>query len=133
MKQLITNNGLRLALLSNAVFSMISALILLLIPSFIAELFGIANQNVFLIVGGALMYFSATIVYESQKQRVWAVRWIVLQDYIWVAASTFLLIARPFDISIAGNFIIAVIAAIVLFMGVWQSLQLQAQHCKLPS
>jgi len=77
-------NKLQKALKTNAVFSSISGVVLILLNKQIANLFGTTNNTVFWIVGLVLIYFAATIAYEITKQRKLAVLWIITQDYCWV-------------------------------------------------
>ena len=112
---------LQKSLLLNALFSTISGVILLTIPSQIAVLFGIKENTVFKIVGVALIFFAFTLFYEVKKQRPLAVLWIILQDYLWVVGSIILVIVKPFEISKTGNSIITTIAFVVLFMGLNQT------------
>lgn len=117
-------NKLQKALCTNSIFSGISGLGLVFFNKNIAELFGINETTVFWIIGLALIYFSLTILIEVKKQRAIAVMWIIIQDFLWVIGSVYLLIADPFKISNTGNILISIISLIVLFMGVNQSLAL---------
>lgn len=118
-------NKLQKALKTNAFFSSISGLVLILLNQPIAKLFGTNNNNVFWIVGLILIYFAITIWYEIIKQRKLAVIWIIIQDYTWVLASLILILFNPFKITLIGNLIIGVIALIVLYMGINQMIGLQ--------
>ncbi|MBD3275991.1 MAG: hypothetical protein GF372_11805, partial [Candidatus Marinimicrobia bacterium] len=64
-----------------------------------------------------LIYFTATIIYEIKRQKPIGVLFIIIQDFLWVIGSIVLLIFQPFEISVAGNGIIAAVALVVLFMG----------------
>ncbi len=114
-------NTLQKALLVNAIFSTVSGLNLVIFHHSIAKLFKVNSTIVFWVVGIGLIFFAFTILLEIKKQRAQAIKMIIIQDYIWVIASTILLIFRPFNISIAGNLTIAIIAIIVLVMAVSQS------------
>jgi ribosome-associated toxin RatA of RatAB toxin-antitoxin module len=114
-------NHLKTVLLSNALFSAISALVLIIFSGTIASLFSIENKYIFTIIGGALLVFSATIVVEIKKQRLLAILWIIVQDTLWVIASLYLLIVKPFPISSAGNTTISVVALIVFFLALYQT------------
>lgn len=118
-------NNLQKALKTNALFSSISGIILILLNKPIAKLFGTNNNTVFWIIGLALIYFSITIRYEIKKQRKLAINWIIIQDYIWVLGSLILIIINPFEITLIGNLIIGTIALIVLFMGINQMIGLK--------
>ncbi|WP_151675433.1 hypothetical protein [Patiriisocius marinus] len=118
-------NNLQRALKTNALFSSISGIILILLNKPIAKLFGTSNNTVFWIIGLALIYFSITIRYEIKKQRKLAINWIIIQDYIWVLGSLILIIINPFEITLIGNLIIGTIALIVLYMGINQMIGLK--------
>lgn len=113
-------NTLQKALQTNALFSSISGIILIILNKQIADLFGTANNTVFWIVGLVLLYFAATIWFEKSKQRRLAVLWIIIQDFLWVLASVILIVLNPFEVTPTGNSIIGGVALIVLFMGVNQ-------------
>lgn len=114
-------NHLQKALLANALFSGLSGIILIALSKQISKLFEISNQSIFWIVGIALIFFSLTIVFEMKKQKPLRVKIIIIQDFLWVIASIILLIIQPFEISVSGNIIIAVVAMVVLFMAINQS------------
>ena len=113
-------NKLQKALKVNALFSSVSGLLLILLNTFLAELFNTENTTVFWVVGIVLLYFATTIWYEIKKQRKLAVQWIIIQDLLWVVGSLILIVFNPFSISLIGNVIIILIALIVLFMAVNQ-------------
>lgn len=114
-------NKLKNSLLINAIFSSASGIVLIVFSQQIGGLFGTTNSSVFWIIGIALLIFASTIAYEVVKQRPLAVLWIIAQDFLWVLGSIIILIVNPFVISKAGNSTIAVVALIVLFLGINQS------------
>lgn len=114
-------NKLQKALSTNAIFSVISGLALILFHNSIAKIFEVNNSNVFWVIGIGLLLFSLSIFIEIKKQRPKSVKKIILQDYIWVIGSIILLIFKPFSISNIGNSTITVIALAVLFMAINQS------------
>lgn len=115
-------NSLQKALTINILFSGISGATLILLNKQIATIFGTNNNTVFWIVGIILLYFTLTIWYERRKQRKIALLWIIIQDFLWVIGSLILIVFNPFKITPIGNIIIGIIAAIVLFMGINQSI-----------
>ena len=121
-------NELQKALKGNAIFSSISGITMILLNRQIANLFGTVNNTVFWIVGLILIYFAITICYEIKRQRRLAVLWVIIQDYIWVIGSLVLIIINPFQITQIGNFIIGIIALIVLYMGIYQMIALKKTH-----
>lgn len=114
-------NSLQKSLWANAIFSIISGIVLILFSRQFASLFGTTNDKVFWLIGLVLVFFAGTIIYEIIKQRPLAVLWIIIQDYIWVIGSFILITINPFDITKSGNSAIAVIGMVVLFMGINQS------------
>ena len=117
-------NKLQKALSINAIFSGVTGLGLILFHKSIANLFNIGESSIFWIVGIGLVFFALTIILEIKKQRRLAIIWIIIQDFIWVIGSVILLILRPFNISNTGNNTIAIIALVVLFMAINQSIAL---------
>ena len=114
-------NQLQKSLRLNALFSSISGILLIIFNVQIAAIFSTNNKSVFWIIGLILVFFAGTIAYEIFKQRPIAVRWIILQDFMWVIGSIILIMINPFEISKLGNIIIVIIAVIVLYMGVNQA------------
>jgi ribosome-associated toxin RatA of RatAB toxin-antitoxin module len=114
-------NQLQKSLLTNAIFSGLSGIVLVVFNKLIARLFDTANTVVFWIIGLALIFFAATIIYEMKRQKPIGVLLIIIQDFVWVIGSIVLLIFQPFEISITGNVIIALVAFVVLFMGINQA------------
>jgi ribosome-associated toxin RatA of RatAB toxin-antitoxin module len=114
-------NRLQKSLRLNAIFSGISGIILIAVNNQLANLFETPNETVFVIIGIALLFFASTIIYEIKKQRPLAILWIIVQDFLWVAGSIILVAINPYDITKEGNSVIAIIAFIVLFMGINQS------------
>lgn len=123
---------MKTALRVNAIFSATSGIVLILFSSAIAALFGIRTPTVFWIVGIALLFFAATILYEIRKLNRARIIWIITQDLLWVIGSIYILIVNPFSISPAGNWIITSVAMIVLAMAIGQALALMRQ-AKTPS
>ncbi len=114
-------NKLQKSLRLNAIFSGISGITLIVLNKQIANLFETTNTTVFWVIGIVLLFFASTIIYEIIKQQPIAVLWIIIQDFLWVIGSIALIAVNPFEISKAGNSTIAIIAFIVLFMGINQS------------
>jgi len=113
---------LKKALKLNSIFSSVSGIVFILLNKQIANLFGVENNTVFWITGLILIYFSLTIWFEISRQRKIAVLWIIIQDYLWVLGSFILILLNPFNITLLGNIITGVIALIVLFMGINQTI-----------
>ncbi len=113
-------NKLQKALGINAIFSGTSGLGLILFHNTIANIFEVVNSSIFWIIGAGLILFATTIVYEIRKQRLLAILWIIIQDFIWVVGSAILLFIQPFNISSTGNNMIMTVALVVFFMAINQ-------------
>ena len=117
-------NKLQIALKVNAIFSGISGIILIILNHQISKVFGTENNTTFWIIGLALVFFAITIIAEIVKQRSLAILWIIIQDFIWVIGSIFMLVSNIFLITTTGLVIIGIVALIVLFMGLNQAKEL---------
>lgn len=117
-------NTLKVALIGNAVLSLVTGLTLSIFPKQMAAIFATTLYLPFLLIGIALLYFCATIVLEVYKQRPLPILWIIIQDILWVVASTCIILARPLPISEIGYGMIAVIALLVLLFSIFQTLGL---------
>ena len=117
-------NYLQITLLSNALFSLLTGLSLIIFHNTIANWFGNQNSTVFWVIGIGLLFFSYSVFIQIKNPKPDSVFYIVIQDIIWILASIVILLVRPFNIPILGNQIIAGVAIIVLFFGVGQSVGL---------
>jgi len=122
--------NLKMALLANASFSVISGLLLIFYSKAISHLFWVENESIFRYIGIALVFFSITIVFEIFRLRPFLIKWIIIQDILWVLGSMFLIVFKPFTISQSGYGIIIIIALIVLFMAINQYRSLIAHPSK---
>jgi hypothetical protein len=117
---------LRISLLSNAIFSFITGLSLLIFNSFLSTIMVLPDIPL-MIVGIGLLLFSSLVGFESKMRRKNFVLFIISQDLLWIAASAYLLIFNPFGISSAGNSIILAIGVIVLVFSIGQSIGLYSK------
>lgn len=118
-------------LLANALFSLGSGLILCFTANPLAHIFGLANHEEFLFIGGALLLFSSLVFLAFYNQNKIVVVSIIIQDLLWVFGSIWILVSKPFGIASGGQQIIAVVATIVLFFAVAQSQALAQSAPKL--
>jgi len=114
-------NTLQQYLTTNAIFSTLTGAFVLIFKKKAEELFGVAPSNFFLVLGVLLMLFAVTLLIEIVKQRALAVLWIIVLDMLWVLGSVFLLIFNPFNVSIEGNIIIALVVIVVFLIGMGQA------------
>ena len=99
-------------------------MVLILLNTWVAELFGRSEQSIFWIIGTVLVFFSSTIIFEVIRQRQLWIKLIIFQDILWVVGSGFILLKRPFNLTDLGYIIIAIVAIIVLLMAINQALAL---------
>lgn len=113
---------LRLALASNAAFSLTSALLMIFHPALVGEWLGINAPLVLQSVGAGLVIFAADLIYQATRYRV--VTWRALlassADFSWVIGSIILLFALPQLFSPAGITLVLAVAGAVLVFGTWQ-------------
>ncbi len=120
-------NHLRNALKANAAFSLLSGITLILAKGSIAQLMNINNNMVLLYIGVGLLLFVASILHAafSSTLSIKKVKFIIVQDWAWVVGSVLLLLWRPWEISMEGNVMIAVVAAAVAGFALWQMVALR--------
>lgn len=107
-------NTLQKALLPNGILAFTSGGAFVLLRHQLAEIFGISNSQVFLIVGLIISVFGLTILVEIKMQRALATLWIITQDLLWVIGSVLLILLQPFDLTVAGYWMIALYALTVV-------------------
>lgn len=83
-------------------------------------IFQVHNQVPFLTIGLGLILFSGLIALAIRIQKALLINSIIIQDGLWVVASTCILILNPFGISSTGNFIIAGVGLVVLILAILQ-------------
>jgi len=109
---------------SNAISTFISGVGILVFHKQLMSIFASNYSLSFLIVGGVITFFSLTMFIEIKKQRALAILWIIVQDTLFVSASIFVLIKRPFDISDTGYLLIGLFLIPILFFIIYQSIGL---------
>lgn len=107
---------------SNATFSLLTGLGLAIMPDYFSRIFQFENELPFRILGFLLLFFAATVFYASvnphDKPR--QVRWIIIQDALWVIGSAIIIAFQFFSFSSVGYWLIANVALIVAFFGFFQ-------------
>ena len=111
---------LRTALFSNALFSTLSALVILLAPRWVLRLLGLSQDVSLKILGFALIFFAITLLINARRPRVktfdaWAA---VMMDLAWVVGSGALLFLVPFSTS--GKWVVTLVADLVLVFAILQ-------------
>ena len=117
-----TEHHLRYAIKGNAIFSISSAITLLLSSQPIAKIMNLAVPNSLVYIGIGLFIFAITLFQNAFRKELKStqIRFIIIQDWLWVIGSLILLIWNPFGISMIGNYIIAGVALIVTIFAILQ-------------
>ena len=121
------NSLLRKSLATNASFSLVCGSMFLIFSPELSAWMHIQDITVLYSLGPGLILFGLYVGYCATRQKpgpyhVW---FIIIQDWIWVFGSAFLLITTPFGISLAGNWVIAIVATIVMSFAIAQYKGLQ--------
>jgi len=113
---------LRAALMSNAAFSLVSGLLLALVPARAADLLGSNGMGVLRALGVGLVVFSLWVGLASRRARVrpLEVLLISMADFAWVLGSFTLLSFMPHVFNATGAWLFAGVAAVVAAFGVAQ-------------
>ncbi|MDQ4139102.1 MAG: hypothetical protein M3142_01125 [Bacteroidota bacterium] len=115
---------LKNVMLINALSSGATALLLLLAPGVISDLFGRGEKLPFIAVGLFLLVFAFIVFIQSRKPLVhkgW-LKFIITLDVLWVVESAIILIPQLFGFSVWGY---AIIAAVALWVAVMVLLQVK--------
>ena len=113
---------LRMALLSNAVFSALSGLAFLTLSRSIADIIGGGAPILYQVIGGGLLAFAGFVGWTGTRQSIntFFAALISLADLVWVIG-TLVLIAVGFGaLQTGGMVLLVVIAVIVLFFALRQ-------------
>jgi len=113
---------LRRALMGNALFSILSGLIILFAQGWVLRILGLSNKISLLVLGVALIVFAATLVINARRQTVktsdaWLAVWM---DLAWVIGSYVLIFVGPF--STEGKWVVGLVAELVFVFAVLQFL-----------
>ena len=100
-------------LIGNALFSLASGGLLVGASTETAQWFHSSQPLAFQYTGVVLLLFALMVYLSSKKQDPKAVSFIIIQDLLWVVASIYVVLYRPFDFSEKGRLAIAIIACIV--------------------
>ena len=111
---------LRTILYANVAFTAISALVLLLASSAVAQLLGLASGSILLAVGVGLTIFAADVAWVATRDNLNRsyVTAIAIADALWVVSSIVLLVGGFAEFTTAGKWAVAMIADIVGIFGV---------------
>lgn len=127
---MITASSLRYALLSNALFSLGSALLLLFFPAAVGQWLGLEGALVYRAIGVGLILFALDLVHQATRPRIatWRALYASAGDFSWVIGTLALMVLASDLFSSRGTLFVAGIAAAVLSFGVWQILAIAQVH-----
>ncbi|MCC5785751.1 MAG: SRPBCC family protein [Phycisphaerales bacterium] len=120
---------LRLALAGNAVFSLISASLLVSMPRLVGGWLGGWPSWVLVAIGAGLLVFGADLLHQATRRRVatWRALYASLADFAWVAGTVVLLLV-PGVFSRGGAILALGVAAVVLGFGIVQMIGIGRAH-----
>ena len=113
---------LKTALLSNALFSVLSVLIFIIFSPSVAELMGIGQPVIYQILGVGLLGFAGVVAWTGTREPIDTLlaALISIADFAWVVGTLILITVALGALQPAGIGVLLAIAAIVLFFGVRQ-------------
>ena len=111
---------LKKALTGNAVFSMISGAVILLANRWLVRFLGLSDKVSLAILGVSLIVYAAILWLNARRPKIKITdAWVaVAMDAVWVVGSYTLIFLVPF--SIAGKWVIALVAEVVLAFAILQ-------------
>jgi len=118
-------NLLRTALRGNALFSIISSVVILGMNRTLLEFLGLPSDADLTAVGLGLLAYAGWLLWNARRQKIRVVDvWIaVILDMVWVVGSCVLLFAVRF--SSGGKWVVGLVAEMVFLFGVMQWLGLR--------
>jgi hypothetical protein len=126
------NSSLHKALRGNAIFSDISALVLVLGASPLSQFLGIDHPEILVGLGLGLFAWAVMLFWGSMQQQVptW-LAWLAIDgDLLWVIGSAVILFLPAVTLTTAGKWTVAIIADIVLVFAIWQFFALRSTQNK---
>lgn len=113
---------LRTTLLVNAISSGATGLLLVLLDSTVAGLFGVSNTTPFIAAGIFLIFFALFVGITARKSPVntGSVKWISTMDILWVVASLVVVLVYSSMLSAWGIILIVAVAGWVALMAFLQ-------------
>ncbi len=113
---------LRSALLTNAVFSLSSALLMIFQPSLVGNWLGISAPLILQAVGVGLVIFAVDLFHQATRHRIatWRALYASVADFLWVIGTFILLVLFPSTLSLTGVALVISVALAVFLFGSWQ-------------
>jgi len=127
MKNNNNSKQIRTALFANAIFSGLCGADLLLFKGSFANIMGVTEPFILLIIGIGLSFFAILLLTTAFSKNInpKIVKLITAQDWAWVIGSIVILIGQFFPLTIVGNLLITIIALVVASFAIWQRVGLK--------
>jgi hypothetical protein len=111
---------LKRALIGNAMFSGLSGTAILLANRWLVKFLGLPDKVSLAILGVSLIVYAAVLWFNARRPKIRITHaWVaVVMDAVWVLGSYTLIWVVPF--SLAGKWVVALVAELVLAFAVWQ-------------
>lgn len=115
-------NLLRGALRSNAIFSAVSGIVMVLGAGPMTTFLGIAEAGPLRLIGAGLFIWAAFAVYvAAQRPPSRGLVWLIIGgDLLWVVGSVLLIALDPLALTTGGKWLVALLADIVLLFAIVQ-------------
>jgi len=116
---------LKQALTSNAVFPVLSGVVILSANRWLVKFLGLPDKVSLAILGISLIVFATLLWLNARRPRIKITdAWVaVIMDMIWVVGSYALIFVVPF--SVGGKWVVALVAELVLAFAILQWLALR--------
>jgi hypothetical protein len=111
---------LKKALASNAVFSVVSGVVILSANRWLVKSFGLPEKVSLAVLGVSLIVYAAILWFNARRPEIKITdAWVaVIMDVIWVVGSCALIFLVPF--SVGGKWVVALVAELVLAFAILQ-------------
>jgi len=111
---------LKRALMGNAMFSGLSGAAILLANRWLVKFLGLPDKVSLAILGVSLIVYATVLWFNARRPKIRITdAWVaVVMDAVWVLGSYTLILVIPF--SLAGKWVVALVAELVLAFAVWQ-------------
>jgi len=111
---------LKRALIGNAMFSGLSGAAILLANRWLVKFLGLPDKVSLAILGVSLIVYATVLWFNARRPKIRITdAWVaVVMDAVWVLGSYTLILVVPF--SLAGKWVVALVAELVLAFAVWQ-------------
>ena len=111
---------LKRALIGNAMFSGVSGAAILLANRWLVKFLGLPDKVSLAILGVSLIVYATVLWFNARRPKIRITdAWVaVVMDAVWVLGSYTLILVVPF--SLAGKWVVALVAELVLAFAVWQ-------------